>query len=369
MGKRFVLSFLLASCLSIHPVYAQEVTVTGMGMDKDSALRDASRLAVEQVVGTFIDSRTLMENLVIQLDEVYKKSQGFVKKITILNEGKVDETTYRVQARIDVDTNPNAQLMDQLTMLMRLNDPRIAVVVLNTTGGQSVHDEEAESALGARLLELGFNHVIDANHIIRLSDARLLNSIYEGQSGVSNLGTDNACEFLVLGKATTNTANVAVPDYKTGQMIDAPLVNARAKLNIKILKYDTGDLIGTFTAQGSGIGNNNERAVDSGLTTAAAEAAKLLEKTFKQFSSKVGTGMAVTIHASDYGKIEEVIQVLRSVKDINNVYIRSHDNGKTVLELDTDQKPHVISSMLRSRSELNIIVENMTNSSLTLRLP
>ena len=109
--------------------------------------------------------------------------------------------------------------------------------------------------------------------------------------------------------------------------------------------------------------------MDSGLTTAAAEAAKLLEKSFKQFSSKVGTGMAVTIHASDYGKIEEVIQVLRSVKDINNVYIRSHDNGKTVLELDTDQKPHVISSMLRSRSELNIIVENMTNSSLTLRLP
>ena len=187
--------------------------------------------------------------------------------------------------------------------------------------------------------------------------------------GVSNIGTDNACEFLVLGKTTANTANVMVPDYKTGQMLDAPLVNARTKLTVKVLKYDTGDLIGTYTAQGSGIGNNNERAVDSGLETAAADAANQLKRTFKQFSAKVGTGLAVTIHASDYSKVEQLMQELRSLGDVDNVYLRSHDGNKTVLELDTVQKPHAIAASLRARSKQSIVVENITNSSLVIRLP
>ena len=370
MRKRFLAGLLCALCTCMPQAFAQEVTVTGMGMDKDSAVRDASRLAVEQVVGTYIDTRTLMQNLVIQLDEVYKKSQGFVKKITILSEGQVNDSTYQVQALIDVDTNPDAGLMDQLTMLMRLNDPRIAVVVLNSASqGTPSHNENAESVLNSRLIELGFNHVIDADHVIKLYDAKFLNNIYEGRAGLSSVGTDNACEFLVLGKVSANLANVEVPDYRTGQMLQAPLVNAQTKLNVKILKYDTGDLIGTFVTDGSGIGTNNGRSMDAGLTKAVTEAADRLEKTFKQFSAKVSSGMAVTIISRDYGDAEQIIQALRSLGDVDNVYIRSHDGEKTVLEVDTVQKPHVIAAAVRAHSKLNIVTENMTSSSLTLRVP
>ena len=370
MKKRLLLGALLGLCTWIHPVSAQEVTVVGMGMDKDSAIRDASRLAVEQVVGTYLDSRTLMENLVIRLDEVYKKSRGFVKKITVLEEGRVDASTYRVQARIDVDTNPNAELMDELTMLMRLNDPRIAVVVLNSTSnGHPSHNENAESALNSKLLEMGFNHVVDADHVIKLYDAKFLNNIYEGRTGLSNVGTDDACEFLVLGKVAANVANVAVPDYRTGQMMEAPLANALTKLNVKILKYDTGDLIGTFVSDGSGIGINTGRAMDSGLTKAAEDAASRIEKIFKQFSAKVGTGIAITIYASDSARLEQLIQDLRSLGEVDNVYIRSQDRGKAVLEVDTAQKPHVISSSLRVRSKQNVVVENMTNNTIVFRIP
>ena len=370
MRKGLLLGALLALSTSLQPVHAQEVTVVGMGMDKDSALRDASRVAVEQVVGTLIDARTLMKDLRIELDEVCKKSHGFIKKITVLSEGPMDASTYRVQARIDVDTNPNAELMDQLTMMMRLNDPRIAVVVLNSTSqGQPSHNEDTESILNARLVELGFNHVIDVDHVIKLYDAKFLNNIYEGRTGLSNVGSDNACEFLVLGKVSANVANVGVPDYKSGQMLAAPLINAQTKLNVKILKYDTGDIIGTFVSTGSGIGINNGRAMDTGLAVAASEAANHLEKTFKQFGAKVSTGMAVTIIAKDYSQVEALTQTLRSLGDVNNVYIRSQDRGKTLLEIDTPQKPHVIAAAIRSHSQMNVIVETITNSGLTLRIP
>ena len=68
-NEKILLTFLWI-LLTFGSVQAKEVTVTGMGIDRDSAVRDATRLAVEKVVGTFIDSRTLMQDLIIQFDEV-----------------------------------------------------------------------------------------------------------------------------------------------------------------------------------------------------------------------------------------------------------------------------------------------------------
>ena len=48
---------------------AREVTVTGVGTDRESALKDARRVAVEEVAGTFIDSRTLTNKSMVELDE------------------------------------------------------------------------------------------------------------------------------------------------------------------------------------------------------------------------------------------------------------------------------------------------------------
>ena len=42
------------------------------------------------------------------------------------------------------------------------------------------------------------------------------------------------------------------------------------------------------------------------------------------------------------------------------------DTPKTVLDVDTSQKPHVILNSLRQRSKLGIFVENVSNDSVVL---
>ncbi len=96
---------------------AQQVTVDGVGTDKEGAVRDAMRNAVETVVGTMIDSRTLIDKNVVALDEIYSKSQGFVKDIKILQESQ-SGGMYRVRASVDVNTSPDTQLMNRLQMMM-----------------------------------------------------------------------------------------------------------------------------------------------------------------------------------------------------------------------------------------------------------
>ena len=185
---------------SLKTVMAQEVTVTGMGTDRDGALRDASRRAVEQVVGTFISSQTLMKDFAIELDEVYKNSQGFVKHVMVLNESRLNDATYKVTAKVDVDTNPDAKLMDTLTMIMRLNDPRIVVAVLERNDeGQVVHNALAESTLNSRLLADGFSHVLDAAQVADLQNVPLLKNLYEGKRGELLGEADHAADFLVIG--------------------------------------------------------------------------------------------------------------------------------------------------------------------------
>ena len=359
--------------LSVHPASAQVVTVDGMGADRDSAVRDASRNAVMQVVGTFIDSNTLVENAMVELDEIYAKSQGFVRNIKILEERQVGED-YRVRASIDVDTRPDASLMDRLTLLMRTNDPRIAVIVLGDTNDANGtfnagngHDIISESAMSDRLIELGFSHVVDADHVIKLQNAQLLNSIYNGQTGLSGVEVDRSVDYLVLGKSRVDAYRVSVPNQLQGGYSETQLTTAKADLTVKVLKFDTGDMIGSYSVEGQGVENNQVRAANKALTAAAGKAAQELEKKFKQFASKTSQGgLQMTVHADDYGKIEQLIGDLNGVSGVENVYVREHGNGKAVLEIDSMQKPHTIIQLLKKRTKLGIFVEGVTNSGIQL---
>lgn len=365
MMKKFTGAF-CGFLLMANTAMAQVATVDGVGMDKDSAVRDAMRNAVEEVIGTFIDSRTLVDKSVVALDEVYAKSQGFVKNIKVLREGQ-SGSEYRVTAQIDVDTNPDSQLMDRLNMIMLLNDPRIAVVVLKNKAYEDLveNDELTETALNEKLLDLGFSHVVDANMVAKLQNSELLNSIYNGQRGlISDIG-NYGIDYLVLGKSKTNVDSIKIPGRNNTYM-NTLLTSGRASLNIKIIKFDTGDIVGTYSVEGQGIEGNEDRASDKALQDAAVKAAEKLEEKFKKIPAAVSQGMQIVVSANDYAKVEKLADELRNVTGVQNVYIREHSGSKAILELDTNQKPHFILRDLKENSKLGIFVEKISNSGMQL---
>lgn len=74
----------------------------------------------------------------------------------------------------------------------------------------------------------------------------------------------------------------------------------------------------------------------------------------------------MTVSANDYANVEKLMQELRSVSGVQNVYVRERNGNKTILDVDTTQKPHIIVNSLRQRSKLGVFVENMSNDSLEL---
>ena len=353
-------------CISFSNVAAQEVTVIGMGADKNEALRDAARLAVEQVVGTYIDSRTLMKDLMIQLDEVYKKSQGFIKNIQVLNEEKLNNSLYRVQAKIDVDTTPDGKLIDEITMLMQLNDPRIAVLVFKKENNFSARDEFAEEALNEKLIAMNFSHVLSGATVSRLGNNTLLQNLMTNPNGNFSGSNDNVADYLVIGKYSSTSKPVKVPTYEG--MKETDFHNAKTALNVEIVKYDTGEIVGTFTANGAAVANSIDDAKHDSTAKASAVAAEKLAETFKKFSAKSTQALTFTITATNDSKLQQIINELRALGMVDSVYIREQNKNSAVLSIESAQKPHTLVTALKGRTPLKIFVESITNSACKLNV-
>jgi len=291
--KNFLITLALMMLINFSAM-AQEVTVDGFGRDRNEAIANAERTAVEQVVGTFIDSQTLVENAMVQLDEIYTHAKGYVSGVRILSEGN-SNGLYKITASMNVASEPNSMLISQLETVMRLNDPRITVIMLKDNTAAGTHDELAETALNDKLLTLGFSHVVDADIVANLENARLLERIYNGEKDLVGVGSSYGADYLVLGKTHTNSQNVRLPDYKTGSYKEMAMIVANADITARIIKLSTGDIVGTISATAKGndvIKDNSER---NATRNAAENAALELEKKFKK--------LAMTVRSSSHFRL------------------------------------------------------------------
>lgn len=74
-----------------EPEKIEKVIVTGVGIDADKAKQNAIRNAVEQVVGSYISSDTMVKNNTVLKDKVLGYSGGYVKDIKVLSQEKTDD--------------------------------------------------------------------------------------------------------------------------------------------------------------------------------------------------------------------------------------------------------------------------------------
>ena len=286
--KKF-LTALLMSVSMASTAFAQSITIDGHGTDREAAIRDAEKAAVERVVGTLIDSQTLIENSMLELQQIYTMSQGFVHGVDVLSESRSGDGIYNVLARVEVESEPNTDLISRLTTIMRLNDPRITVIILRDESEPGTHDEPAESALVDRLLTLGFSHVVDADVVANLENAVLLERIYNGEKGLVGVGSSYGADYLVLGKTRATASRMQIPNYRGGGGYqDTNRFTGNANLTARIIKLSTGDIIGTFSVNAPPrIGLDVSTAQLNAVQAAANAAADELEKKFKKLAMTV----------------------------------------------------------------------------------
>jgi len=105
MLKRLIIPILFLTC-----IYSQNKTLvkkteivedtrtviaTGVGVDRDKAVEDGLRNAVEQAIGVYLKSTTIVENYQA-IDKLLTHSRGYVKEYNIISE-RAEPPLYRVK--------------------------------------------------------------------------------------------------------------------------------------------------------------------------------------------------------------------------------------------------------------------------------
>lgn len=374
--RRAVYAMFFLMLILVGSVEASSVRVRGTGVDKESAMKDAMRVAVEQVIGTYVDSKTLVEQSAVVEDTILTKAQGFVTDIQIISQGK-NKRDYWVDAKVEVNENPNSELRNQLQMVMMLGNPRIGVIVFrkdksqysNGGGEGQEYDDMVELGINEKLRNLGFNHIVDANIVAKLRNSPILTRILNGNNDGGYMGEDVGnvnglgVDILILGVSTVDSTKINLMNIKNTkeregyfESNETPLIKGSTVVTGKIIVLSTGEIKHSFKSIGAGVDIVNATAQMKASDKAAELVAVEVEKALRNKAAKLVDGKQIIALVSDDEVLEKLVKILTRMKGIEDVKVRSFSSGKAIIDLDTSMKLIGIYRELRDSSGL--IVRN-----------
>jgi len=245
--------FTLSCCLVFSADADTEMkTVTaqgvGIGADKakarDEAIQDAQRKAVEQGVGLYIKSETVVANFTLVSDNIYKEAAGYVHAYNIENEGyDANNEFYRVTIKAQVSLQKLELALDNLYDKLKIaGNPRILISIAGT---QSLSDPDGvANSLTNAMVEKGFK-VLDEDQLTSVKQKDALRLIMNGDvdSKTIMLLQDKA-DIIITGKVSATNAERIVADPAT--------YTQRVTIDAKAIRVDTAQIIGAKRGQGVG---------------------------------------------------------------------------------------------------------------------
>lgn len=131
---------------------SRTIEAVGTGITRDSAVEDAKRTAVEQVVGVYLTSRSQVKNFVLQDDTITSETAGFIKSYQVIS-CNVSKGLYncRLAAEIEGDENKIATLLRRL-----LGKKTFSVQVKEYAAGRPLNDQSLSQSLETKLIGQGY---------------------------------------------------------------------------------------------------------------------------------------------------------------------------------------------------------------------
>ena len=134
-----------------------EVTVTGQGLSKDEALRDALRKAVERGARTFIHSESETRDFALVRDTVLTRAMGFVQSHRVLSSRVTDDDVWEVKISAMVSVEGVKNIWGTVKTLLKTHGrPKIMVALTERIGGAAQQDSTVQTRIENLLLKSGF---------------------------------------------------------------------------------------------------------------------------------------------------------------------------------------------------------------------
>lgn len=345
---------------------------------RDQAIQDALRIVVEQAAGIMVASETLVQNYEVLRDQIYSKSQGYIKNYQVTDE-KIEQNLYKVTVQATVaEGNLKNDLMALGLLMTRKNMPRVMIMVAEQNVGRHYYTfwwgvkagqadlNITENTLMEKLIQKGFNVVDHAvmSNTLQIKDAYKIESL--SNDAVRTIGNIYDAEVVIYGKALAKLA---------GSVQGTSMKSVQADVALRAVNTDNGQVIASSSNHAAAVHPSEVTAGTNALKTATgAIADQLLAQIVDRWNQDVSSGAMIQLVVSgiqSYSrlvKFKEMIQ--KNVRNIKGIYQRDFNSGVATLDITVPTSSQKLADALVviDYGDFSIDVTGIKQNSINLKM-
>lgn len=305
-----------------------DITAGRESRARDTAIEDALHKAVEQAIGIFIQSETVVKNSMLINDEIIARSKGYIQKYVIVGESN-DGSIYRITVEATVSSDKLQDDLAAIGLLMaRKHKPRVMVVIPEHHLTKRIPDPPGETEIVKKLLEKGFK-MVDRSQVAKIRYNDQVSAAIKGDSALAvKIGQQYGAEVVIIGEAFSESAGAGI----------GGMVSCRARVEARAVKTDTGEIVAADGKYATGLDITEAIAGKKALQQAGGELADYLaEQILAKWSSDVTNTNSVELIVSgvNYAQFAQLKSALTSsVRGVRGIHQRTFTGNRAVMEVD-----------------------------------
>lgn len=327
---------------------AREVVAKGFGAiiagdevkAKEDAINSALRNAVEQVVGTMVESNVLVENYMTVEDKIYTRTAGYVQKYDIISSMKQSDNAYEVTIKAVVKVSDLKSDLEAIGVLLsRKGKPRTMVMIEEKNIAEHYYQfgmdmNTTETAIMNEMMNFGFPFVDPTQTKINIANDVISSALNGDANAAASIATRLGAEIVITGKAVSKVASGG-PDV----VRDAGFKSCQANLNLRVIRADDAKIIAVASAYDRAAHIDEITGGTQALQKAAKTAAtELKDKIVAVWQEDVYSSAQVQLHVTNISSFSQ-LNLLKNnlsyyVRGIQSVNQRSFAEGTALFDID-----------------------------------
>jgi len=332
----------------------------GAGTDKakarDDAIADAQRRAVEQGVGLYLESDTLVANAVLVEDTIYRNSRGYVHTYEVVSERYRDgECRVKIRAQVRVG-KIEEDLQEVWERLKVTGSPRVIVAIDQPQ--PSDMPNLAQTTVTDKLVNYGFK-VLDARQLAQSRWKDAMKLVRAGQPREADiLSLQDAADILIVGQA--NYRSLGKPET------DLDVYSCQAFLDARAIRTDTAEVIAASrgaTARAHPA-FREDQAIEGALKAAAEDWIARNLGLLVKAAVDPAHGYTLLIRKCKHSDLDAIDSQLQELRFVRQTRLRAFDNGLAQLEVEFLGTAKRLAAHLATFKGPKLRVESITASTI-----
>jgi D-alanyl-D-alanine dipeptidase len=300
-----------------------EVTVLGQGVDKDEALRDALRKAVERGAGTFLYSHSETEDFALVRDTILARSAGFVQSHKILSQKQAEDGAWELKVAAVVSVQGIEDTWGVVTNLLKqMGRPKVMVHVRERIRSQPVALSTVQTRIENVLLKSGFK-LVDRKQL-KAIDAKDLDAALtaDNMAKVQAIAKRFGAQLFITGTADASPGVIK----RIGGVL---FYTYEAECNVRCYRSDTAEMMSAIPGSPTrGVQRVWRSAAKQALDLQAKRVAPRVRLDVLRFwqGALAGRGeVKLVVEGVSFKQYMEIKRALKTIKQVKDVTTKYHN--------------------------------------------